>query len=56
MFQGKNKTFLEYGHVAYQIEADDACRYMVANILSTDIPSTPWGGVGVVKRSIVVLF
>ena len=40
MYPGKNKTFSEYGHVAYQIKADDACRYMVANILPTDIPST----------------
>ena len=46
--KAKIKLFLEYGHVAYQIKADDACRYMVANILPTDIPSTPRGGV---KRS-----
>ena len=39
--QGQNKTFSEYGHVAYQIKADDACSKMVANILSTDTPWTP---------------
>ena len=34
----------EYGHVAYQIIADDAGSNMVANILPTDTPSTQ--GVG----------
>ena len=34
------KFFLEYGHVAYQIKADDAGNNMVANILPTDTPST----------------
>ena len=34
----------EYGHVAYQIKADDAGSNMVANILPTDTPSTQ--GVG----------
>ena len=34
----------EYGHVAYQIKADNFCSNMVANILPTDIPSTQ--GVG----------
>ena len=42
--QGQNKTFSEYGHVAYQIKADDAGSNMVANILPTDTPSTQ--GVG----------
>ena len=37
-------NFLEYGHVAYQIKADDAGSNMVANILPTDTPSTQ--GVG----------
>ena len=41
---GENETFSEYGHVAYQIRADDAGSNMVANILSTDTPSTQ--GVG----------
>ena len=37
-------TFSEYGHVAYQIKADDAGSNMVANILPTDAPSTQgWG-------------
>ena len=35
---------LEYGHVAYQIKADEAGSNMVANILPTDTPSTQ--GVG----------
>ena len=34
----------EYGHVAYQIKADDVGNNMVANILPTDTPSTQ--GVG----------
>ena len=39
-----NLTFSEYGHVAYQIKADNAGSNMVANILPTD---TPWTqGVG----------
>ena len=37
-------NFSEYGHVAYQIKADDAGSNMVANILPTDTPSTQ--GVG----------
>ena len=40
----QNSTFSEYGHVAYQIKADDAGSNMVANILPTDTPSTQ--GVG----------
>ena len=35
----KFKLFSEYGHVAYQIKADDAGSNMVANILPTDTPS-----------------
>ena len=40
----KIKLFSEYGHVAYQIKADDAGSNMIANILPTDTPSTQ--GVG----------
>ena len=40
----QNETFSEYGHVAYQIKADDACSNRVANILPTDTFSTQ--GVG----------
>ena len=36
----QNKAFSEYGHVAYQIKADEAGSNMVVNILSTDTPST----------------
>ena len=36
--------FLEYGHVAYHIKADDAGNIMLANFLPTDTPSTQ--GVG----------
>ena len=36
----KNKFFSEYGHVAYQIKADEAGNNMVANMLPTDTPST----------------
>ena len=42
--RGQNKIFSEYGHVAYQIKADDAGSNMVANILPTDTPMTQ--GVG----------
>ena len=36
--------FSEYGHVAYQIKAEDTGSNMVANILPTDTPSTQgWG-------------
>ena len=41
---GQNLTFSEYGHVAYQIKADDFNNNMVANILPTDTPLTK--GVG----------
>ena len=33
---------LNYGHVVYQIKANDTCSNMVANVLPTDTPST-WG-------------
>ena len=32
---------LNFGHVAYQIKANNACSNMVANVLLTDLPSTP---------------
>ena len=38
--RGQNLTFSEYGHIAYQIKADDAGSNMVANILPTDTPLT----------------
>ena len=43
-------NFSEYGHVTYQIKADDAGSIMVANILPTDTPLTQ--GVGS-KRQII---
>ena len=53
--RGQNLTFSEYGHVAYQIKADNFCSNMVANILPTDTPSTQGVGTlnpgGGVKRS-----
>ena len=51
--RGQNETFSEYGHVAYQIKADDAGSNMVANILPTDLPLTQGGGV---KRSNYIFF
>ena len=30
---GQNSTFLEYGHVAYQIKENHECSSMVANLL-----------------------
>ena len=36
--RGQNLTFSEYGHVAYQIKADNVCSNMVAIILPTDTP------------------
>ena len=35
---GPRPKFSEYGHVAYQIKAEDAGSNMVANILPTDTP------------------
>ena len=37
---GPRPTFSGYGHVAYQIKADNFSSNMVANILPTDTPST----------------
>ena len=34
--EAKIELFSKYGHVAYQINADDVCSNMVANILPTD--------------------
>ena len=48
--EAKIKLFSEYGHVAYQIKADDVCSNMVANILPTDRPSTQ--GVGLKGQTI----
>ena len=42
--RSKLSFFSEYGHVAYQIKADDTGNNMVANILPTDTPLTQ--GVG----------
>ena len=36
--RSQNYTLSEYGHVAYQIKADDASSNMVANILPRDTP------------------
>ena len=38
--EAKIKLFSEYGHVAYQIKADDTGSNMVANILLKDTPLT----------------
>ena len=46
-------NFSEYGHVAYQIKADDVCSNMVANIFPTDTPSTQ--GVGSKGQTIYIL-
>ena len=48
--EAKIILFSEYGHVAYQIKADDFSNNMVANILPTDTPSTQ--GVGSKGRTI----
>ena len=33
----KIQLYSEYGHVAFQIKANDECRKMVANVLPTDL-------------------
>ena len=48
--RGQNQSFSEYGHVAYQIKADEDGSNMVANILPTDTPSTQ--GVGTKGKTI----
>ena len=45
--KAKIKLFSEYGHVAYQIKADNVCSNMVANILPTDTPLTEGCGLKV---------
>ena len=42
--RGQNETFLEYGHIAYQIKWNNAYSNMVANILPTDTPLTLGSG------------
>ena len=34
--RGQNLSFTKYGHVVYQIEADNVCSNMLANFLPTD--------------------
>ena len=38
--EAKIELYSEYGHVAYQIKAENVCSTMVANILPTDTPLT----------------
>ena len=40
MGQRPKLNFLEYSQVAYQIEGNDACSNMIANILPVDHPPT----------------
>ena len=50
--KGQNSTFSEHGHVAYQIDGNHKCSYMVvANILSA-CPDTPPDPGDRVKKSI----
>ena len=42
--KGRNSTFSEHGHDAYQIKLNQVCSYMVAYILPTDPPTDPEGG------------
>ena len=51
--RGQNKTFSEYGHVAYQDKADDAGSIMVANIFAHRHTLDRGGGV---KRSKYIFF
>ena len=40
--RGRNSTYSEYGHVAYQINLNHECSNMVANILLADpLPLPP---------------
>ena len=43
--KGQNSSFPEYGHVAYQIQGNDECSSMVANILPADSSPDPRGGI-----------
>ena len=38
---GQNSTFLEHGHVAYQIEGNHECSNIIANILPADAQPHP---------------
>ena len=43
--KGQNSTFLEHGHVAYQVKENHECSNMVANILPADpLPPHDLGG------------
>ena len=50
--KGKNSTFSEHGHVAYEIKGNDECSNMYAHIMSLHAPSTPEVG-SKVKKSFV---
>ena len=41
--KGRNLTFSEHDHVAYQIKWNHECNNMVANILPVDPLPGPWG-------------
>ena len=42
--QAKINIFLKYGHVPYQIKAEEGCSNMLGNILPRDTPLTlGWG-------------
>ena len=43
--KGQNSTLSENGHVAYQINGNNECSNMVANILPTDPPQDSGDGV-----------
>ena len=49
--EAKIKLFSEYGHVAYQIKADNVCSNMVANLLPTYTTLTQ--GVGSKGQTII---
>ena len=51
--RGGAEAKIEYGHVAYQIKADDAGSNMVANIFPTDTPLTQ--GVGLKVKPYIFL-
>ena len=39
--KGRNSTFSEHGHVAYQIKGNHECSNLEANILPADLTPTP---------------
>ena len=41
---GRNSTFPQHGHVAYQTKDNQDCSTMVANILPEDPPADPRDG------------